>query len=184
MIGFTPFPEIETKNLMLRRLNYDDIDDLFKMRSDPRMNEYTDTRLEENTDETRAYIDRMNKGVDENKWVIWAIKHKQLNKVIGSISIWNINIEQMSGELGYGIIPNYQRQGLMKEALLNVIKYGFKIINLKVLDAYTEENNMRSINLLKRCNFIEVNRVDDKGYFKNRVYHMLVYRLESNNFLK
>ena len=181
MINFTPFPNIETKNFILRKMDYKDIKDLFEMRKDPRMNEYTDTKLEENTDETKAYIDKMNKGVDDNKWIIWAIEHKQSNKVIGSISIWNINMEQMSGDLGYGIIPNYQGQGLMKEALLCAVKYGFSVMNLNSLDAYTEENNIKSIKLLERCNFTEINRVDDEGYFSNRVYHMVVYRLKKGN---
>lgn len=181
MINFTPFPNLETKNLILRKMAYNDINDLFQMRKDPRMNEYTDTKLDENIDETRSYIDRMNKGVDDDKWIIWAIVHKQSNKVIGSICIWNINMEQMCGELGYGIIPDYQGQGLMKEALLSVVEYGFNVMNLTALDAYTEENNLKSINLLEKSNFIEINRVDDEGYFSNRVYHMVVYRLENSN---
>jgi len=44
--------------------------------------------------------------------------------VIGSISIWNINLKQKSAELGYGIIPAYQGLGLMKEALLTAADYG------------------------------------------------------------
>lgn len=181
MINFTPFPSIETKNLMLRRMCHNDINDLFEMRKDPRMSEYTDTKLEEHINETMAYIEKMNKGVDDNKWIIWAIEHKQTKKVIGSISIWNINIEQKSGELGYGIIPDYQGQGLMKESLLSAVQYGFNVMNLTKLDAYTEENNINSIKLLKKCNFILVNRVDDEGYFNKRVYHMMVYRLENHN---
>ena len=50
--------------------------DLFEMRNDPRMSEYIDTKLDETTDETKAYIDKMNKGIDNNKWIIWAIEHK------------------------------------------------------------------------------------------------------------
>lgn len=106
------------------------------------------------------------------------MEHKQSNKVIGSISIWNINREQESGELGYGIIPEYQGHGFMKEALLSVIEYGFNAIRLKSLDAYTEEHNVKSIKLLEKCNFNEINRVDDEGYLNNRVYHMIVYRLQ------
>lgn len=181
MINFTPFPNIETKNLILRRMNYSDIFDLFEMRKDPRMGMHTDTKLEETTDETKAYIDKMNKGVDSNKWIIWAIEYKQSKKVIGSISIWNIDAVQESGELGYGIIPDYQGKGLMKESLLSVVEYGFDVMNLKTLDAYTEENNIKSIKLLDNCNFIEINKVNDEGYFNNRVYHMIVYRLENRN---
>ena len=179
MINFTPFPNIETKNLILRRMNYNDVDDLFTMRKDSKMNKYIDTRLEENIKETKAYIDKMNKGVDCNKWIIWALEHKASKKVVGSICIWNINMEQDNGELGYGIIPNYQGKGLMKEALLSVIEYGFNVMNLKTLDAYTEERNVKSINLLEKCNFIEVSRVNDEGYFNDKIYHMIVFRLVS-----
>lgn len=176
MINFSPFPFRETKNLVLRRMDYNDICDLHEMRKDPRMNEYTDTKPDKNSDETKAYIDKMNKGIDDNKWIIWAIQHKQSNKVIGTMSIWNIDSEQKSAELGYGIIPDYQGKGLMKEALLNIVDYGFNVMNLKELYAYTEENNIKSIKLLERCNFAEVNRVDDEGYFNNRIYHMIVYK--------
>lgn len=180
MIIFNPFPIIETKNLLLRRMELKDEHDIFQMRKDPRMNEYTDSKLDNKLEETKSYIEKMNKGVYENKWIIWGIEHKQSGKVIGSISIWNINIEQESGELGYGIIPDYQNRGLMKEALLSVINYGFKKLKLIVLEAYTEEGNINSIKLLKGCNFSEVKRVDEEGYYSNRIYHMIVFRLENN----
>lgn len=181
MINFSTFPNIETNNLLLRRMNYDDIDDLLAMRRDPRMNAYTDAKLEETTEETRAYIDKMNKGIDENKWIIWAIEHKSSKNVIGSISIWNIELQKKSGELGYGIIPEYQGSGLMKEALLRVVAYGFDVMKLQALEAYTEQSNLNSIKLLEKCNFIETDRVDEEGYFSNRIYHMVVYRLEKSH---
>ena len=180
MLEFTPFPTIETKNLILRRMSYNDIYDLFKMRKDPRMCQHTDSKLERTIDETKAYIQKMNEGVDDNKWIIWAIELESSRKVIGTISIWNINDAGDRGELGYGIIPDYQGRGLMRESLLSVVEYGFKVMNFKILEAYTEEKNIKSIKLLESCNFIEINRVDDEGYFNNRVYHMVVYKLENN----
>jgi ribosomal-protein-alanine N-acetyltransferase len=104
---------------------------------------------------------------------------KLIDSIRKDISIWNINMEQKSGELGYGIIPEFQGNGLMKEALLSVLKYGFDVMNLRCQEAYTEENNIRTIKLLEKCNFIEVNRVIEEGYFNNRVYRMVVYRLEN-----
>ena len=87
--------------------------------------------------------------------------------------------KQEGAELGCGIIPEYQNRGFMKEALLRVVNYGFEVMNLKTLDAYTEEKNMSSIKLLENCNFIEVDRVDDEGYFSERMYHMVVFRLKN-----
>ena len=177
LTNFTPFPIIETKHLLLRRITHGDTNDMFEMRRNPGMYEYLNTKVDQNTEETKAYIDKMNQGIDEDKWVIWAIEHKQSNKVIGTICIWNINKDEECGELGYGIIPNYQGQGLMKESLVSVIEYGFEVMKLKVLEAYTEERNDKSIKLLESCKFVEVTKVEEAGDMNNHVLRMVVFRL-------
>lgn len=175
MVNFTSFPIIETKRLILIRMSYDHIKDLYKMRSDPAMNLYVDVKPDETTSDTKCYIDMMNKGVDENKWIIWAVEYRKTKSIIGTISIWNIDNKNEKGELGYGIIPEYQRKGLMQEALLSILKYGFNIMNLKKLEAYTEKDNVHSIKLLESCNFVLTKQVDEQGYIRNKMFHMLVY---------
>lgn len=39
----------------------------------------------------------------------------------------------------------------MSESLLSVVEYSFNVMNLKTLDAYTEEKNFKSIKLLEGC---------------------------------
>ena len=179
MINFTLFPVIETKKLVLRRFNYDDLQDIYKMRSNPKMIEFTDSKLDESLEETKSYIEKMNKGIDENKWIICAIEYKKSKKAVGLINIWNINLELRSGELGYGIVPEYQNKGLMKEALLSIVDYAFNTMNLKTIEAYTEENNINSIKLLESCRFNEIKRVKEDGYYSNRIYNMIVYEMKS-----
>lgn len=177
MFSFTPFPVIATEKLILRRISSEDQHDLFQMRKDPRMHEHTDTKPDEKLTDTLLYIEKMKQGVAENKWIIWAIEHRSSQKVIGTISVWGLNSEQRSGQLGYGIIPEYQGRGLMKEALLSVIDHSFKVIKLRTLEAYTEEANVASIKLLESCHFKEQKRVEDKGYIQDRIYKMIVYRI-------
>jgi ribosomal-protein-alanine N-acetyltransferase len=141
------------------------------------MYEFLNTKVDTNIDETKIYIDKMNQCIDENKWIIWAIEHKEANKVIGTICILNINKEEASGELGYGIILAYQGKELMKESLVSVIEYGFKVMGLKVMEAYTEEHNEKSVKLLGSCEFVEVNRVDEEGDLNNQVFRMVIFRL-------
>lgn len=178
MSSSSPFPVIETKNLLLRSMTHNDKNDIFQMRKDPRMHDYTDTRPDGNIGETEVYIDKMINGVAEDRWVIWAIEHKESKKVIGSISIWNIDNDQKTAELSYGIIPDYQGRGFMKEALFNIVDYGFNVMKLKSIDAYTEKSNIRSTNLLAKCNFQIIDEVNEQGYSNERIYHMIVYRLE------
>lgn len=124
-ISFNPFPTIESQNLILRRMNHTDANDLFKMRNDERMNEFTDSVNDKNISDTINYINKMNNGIDQSKWIIWAISLKESNKVIGTICIWNLNEEESSGELGYRIMPSFQRRGYMKESLREVLNMDF-----------------------------------------------------------
>jgi len=39
---------------------------MFEMRRDPRMYEYINVKVDENTEETKTYIDKMNRGIDES----------------------------------------------------------------------------------------------------------------------
>jgi ribosomal-protein-alanine N-acetyltransferase len=174
---FEPFPILETKNLILRRIEQNDAHDLYAMRKDSKMHTFTDTKVDGNIDDTIAYMEKMDQGINEKKWIVWALEHKQLKKVMGTISIWNLNKEEKSGELGYGINPAYQGRGLMRESLLSVIEYGFELMNLEKIQAYTEENNRPSISLLEKCNFVEIGRVNEQGYTNNKNFCMIVYQL-------
>lgn len=174
---FQPFPVLETKHLNLIELSDEHTDDFFIMRNDIRMHEFTDTKPDVSIDDTHRYIDKMIHGVNQNKWLIWAIEHKNVKKIIGTISIWNIN--DNCAELGYGIHPDYQGYGYMQEALLEVVHFGLNNLGLKALDAYTEVSNLRSKSLLEKCKFEYMNEVIDKGYNNNRDYKMMGYRIQN-----
>ncbi len=178
-ISWSALPTLETTDLILRRMSQDDAGDLFAMRSDSRMVEHVDMRLDEAVDETKAYIDKMNRGVDEQQWLIWAMEHKKSGRVVGSISLWNIKQDEVSAEFGYGVVPEYQGQSLMKQALQRVIEYAFAVLHFKTLYAYTEERNLRSNKLLERCGFVQVDSIAEEGYYSDRVYRMAAYKLDS-----
>ena len=175
---FDPFPALETERLMLREMTFSDQEDLFAMRADPRMHVYTDTTPDERMEQTGAYIEHMRKGVAENHWIIWAIAQKETNRVIGSVGIWNIDEAKHTAELSYGIAPDYQGKGYIAEALACALAFAFQTMRLAALEAYTEADNTPSLKLLEGLHFAEVDRVDDTSADGNRVYHMIVYRLE------
>jgi [ribosomal protein S5]-alanine N-acetyltransferase len=179
VISFTPFPILEAENLLLRGMSLADKQDIFSMRADTRMHVYTDTKPDATIADTEAYIRKMLAGVEANQWIIWAIEHKPTRKVIGSVSIWHIDEEQLTGELGYGITPDYQSKGLMKEALLRVIDFGFHSMRLHTLLAYTEEENLHSKKLLQRCGFRFTGQIDEPGSRSEKVFRMDIYQLEN-----
>ena len=59
------------------------------------------------------------------------------NSILGTISIWNISREQSKAELGFGLFPGSLGKGIMSEALVKVVEYGFNKMGLKTIEAYT-----------------------------------------------
>ncbi|MEO6328855.1 MAG: GNAT family protein [Ginsengibacter sp.] len=85
---------------------------------------------------------------------------KYHSTLIGTICFWNINKEHYRSEIGYALHPGYQGKGIMQQALIAVLDYGFKTMKLHSIEANVNPCNISSINLLERNNFIR------EGYFK------------------
>lgn len=179
MLPLMNFPELKTNRLLLRNMALSDKEDIFYMQSNPKMSEHTDSRPETELSGTEEYIQRMDAGIKEGKWLIWAIEELEGHKVIGTVCVWNISKDQKIAELGYGLIPEYWGKGLMKEALMAIADFCFKELNFEILDAYTEENNHPSIKLLKSCSFVDVDKVVDEGFYSDRNFTMVVFRLNN-----
>lgn len=172
-------PEIRTERLLLSPLSLNDDLDVFKMRTTAQMIAYTDSKLDESIEETRSYIEKMKKGVEEGKWFIWAIRESGSTRLIGSLSLWNFNDSQTTAELGYGLMPEYQGKGYMKEALKAVIDFAFLTLRLERLEAYTEKDNEASIILLKKLDFQYIETIEEEGYYSSKVFHMAIYKLDN-----
>lgn len=152
-LDFSPFPTLKTNRLLLRKLEMYDDQLIFAYRSNRDNFPFVDLPVYTKIGEARSYIKKMNTGLKNNKWLIWAIADTATNKILGTISIWNISIEEAKAELGFGLFPGNLGKGIMSEALKKVVEYGFQIMGLKTVEAYTNTANLPSRILLKRNNF-------------------------------
>jgi ribosomal-protein-alanine N-acetyltransferase len=99
--------------------------------------------------------------MEDSKWVVWAIEQAESDTFIAIISIWNIDSQKREAELGYGIALEFEGKGFMREALLAAIDYGFRVMQMRALKV--------------------IDKVDDPGYVQDKMFRMLVYRIEAAN---
>ena len=152
-LNFSPFPLLQTERLTLRKINIEDADDIFLLRSDDRVNKFIDRPKAQSLDDAKNFINQIRSRVSNNELLYWAITQKKDSKLIGTIVIWNLSPKDSCAEVGFELLPDFQGQGLMREALIKVIEYGFTQLKLQVLEALPEERNERSIALLEREQF-------------------------------
>ncbi|KMT62875.1 GNAT family N-acetyltransferase [Paenilisteria newyorkensis] len=145
------FPIIQTPRLTLRQLTLADSSAIFALRSNPEVAAFQDRPLQQNLEESAAFIDKINTGIDRETWIFWAITLQETAELIGTACLWNFSEEKTRADLGYELLPTFQGSGYMLEALKPVLDYGFT--QLQQIDGVTHKNNDRSTQLLKKLNF-------------------------------
>ena len=152
-INFNPFPTLTTERLILRKLSPDDVNEIFYLRSDKHINKYLDRPKATSIEDANNFINKTNHAIENNECIDWAITFKNDSGLIGSICLWNFSIEDNKAEVGYELLPDFQGKGIAQEALSAVIIFGFDVMKLKTIEAYTHKENLQSTKLLEKFNF-------------------------------
>ena len=163
--AFHPFPELKTDRLLLRRITMDDAAAVLFLRSDKDVMRFIDREPAKSLKDAEDFIKRINKDIDDNVVIQWAITlMDNPGKLIGTICLWQFQQEHYRAETGYVLMPDQWRKGIMKEALLKVLDYGFKTLGLHSIEAQISPGNSASAALLESTGFTR------EGYFKEDFY--------------
>lgn len=166
MTSFTPFPCLATERLCLRQLKIEDDNEIFFFRSDERVNKYLVAPIAQSIEDAREFIHKIDAVVSNNESIYWGIAPKNDHRLIGTICLWNISLEENTAEIGYVLHPDCQGQGLMQEAIHKVTEYGFEVMKLRAIEAVLDPANERSISSLKRIGFFYQGKLDDAVTYK------------------
>jgi ribosomal-protein-alanine N-acetyltransferase len=174
---FTPFPVLETERLLLRQLRSDDAADVFIMRSDPDVMRYIPRPLAATIDDAAALIQIVNDFIEKGEKINWAITAKSTGKVVGMIGYVNTKPEHFRAEVGYSLSKAFHRQGIMREALTRVLRYGFEQMNLHSVEAITDAENIASRELLIAVGFEQEAFFKEDFYFNGQFRNSIHYGL-------
>jgi ribosomal-protein-alanine N-acetyltransferase len=164
------FPKLKTERLLLRQLTESDDQVILFLRSDQTVNAHV-TRTKTNTiEEAISFINKINKGIDEQNWLLWGITIKNNPKLIGTICLWNFSEDRKTAEVGYDLHPEFYKQGIMNEALKNILNYGFEVLKLDTIEAFTHRDNEASKKLLIRNNFYHIEHRKDSNNEDNIIF--------------
>lgn len=176
-INFTPFPGLETERLRFRQLIPEDQGEVYKLRSNERVNQFLTRNQYKTIEEAGAFINKINRNINNNDSIYWAIALKNDNKLIGAICLWNIQPENYRAEIGYELNPDFWGKGIMKEAIPKVIEYGFETLKLHSLEANLDPGNSRSVILLEKNGFVKEGHFKESTYFNGKFSDRAVYSL-------
>ena len=172
--NFKPFPVLKTERLTLRQLVSSDANEIFALRSDENVNKYLDRKPSKSIDDAKIFIQTINENIQRNNSIYWAItlSVSDTDKLIGTICLFDFSDDNLKGEIGYELLPDFQGKGIMQEATSKVIDFGIQHIGLISIEAYTHSENQSSTRLLEKFNFKKHSAGDN---------NFMIFKLTSNS---
>jgi ribosomal-protein-alanine N-acetyltransferase len=176
LLNFTPFPELKTPRLLLRKLEKTDANEIFFLRSNENVLRYLGKEPAKTIAEAEEFISKINKAVDENESILWGITFlNDPSVVIGTICLWNFQKENYRSEIGYILHPNHWRKGIMKEAINSVVDYGFSVLGLHSIEALLSSENITSSSVLESTGFVKEAHLKESFYFNGEFSDTAIY---------
>lgn len=179
--NFTPFPVLETENLILRQIAQSDDQEVFQIRSDAQTMQYIPRPLAKTIEDAQKFIIDGTAGIEKNDLINWAIAKKEDNKLIGMIGFFRLQPENFRGEIGYILNPNFHRKGIMKEALDKALEYGFEVLNFHSIEAVIDPRNSGSEKLLQKAGFLKEAHFKENFFYKDEFLDTVIYSLLKKN---
>ena len=167
---FESFPELNTQRLLLRQITQEDDSSLLEVLSD----EDTCKYLTHNAVNDIANIQRMITGIkrffDEKQRIRWGIAQKQDNSIIGHCGYFDIDKANCCAEISYCLKSGSWGQGIMTEALEEMLRFGFEEYGLNRIVAKVMKDNVGSVKVLQKLGFVQEGILRENLY-KNGQFH-------------
>ena len=176
-VNFHPFHNLETERLILRRVDNNDYKEVLSLRSNPETMKYIPRPLLKNEDDALAHILMIETKIQNNEGINWAITIKGDPKLVGVIGHYRIQLENYRAEIGYMILPEFNGQGIVTEAVKEVVKYGFEIMKLHSIEAVIDPDNVASANVLKKNGFVKEAHLKENEFHEGRFYDSVIYSI-------
>lgn len=179
---FIPFPVLETERLLLRRVDFNDVKEVFDLRSNPETMKYIPRPLLQTTEEALEHIALIDAKIENNEGINWAITLKGCSRLLGVIGHYRIRPEHFRAEIGYMLLPEFQGRGIITEAITKVLEYGFEVMQLHSIEAIIDPENEASAKVLEKNNFVKEAHLKENEFYNGKFIDSVIYsRLNKQN---
>ncbi|MGL2966075.1 GNAT family N-acetyltransferase [Flavobacterium sp. XGLA_31] len=181
-INFHPFQNLETKRLLLRRIDENDVDEILALRGNSETMKYIPRPLAKTKEDALQHIAMINEKIEDNTGINWGITIKGNLKIIGIIGHYRIQPENHRAEIGYMSLPETYGKGYITEAIKAVVKYGFEQMNLHSVEAVIDPDNIASEKVLLKNGFVKEAHILENELWDGKFWDTVIYSLLRRNF--
>ncbi|MGY4495357.1 GNAT family N-acetyltransferase [Pseudomonas sp. TE3610] len=165
-------PTLTTPRLYLTPLSPEQAARLAELGDDPMVMAYTANMPSPYTTQAaQAFIQRSAQAVRDDENYVFGI-HLRNDELIGVINL-RPSLRHRSGHLGYWIGAAYRNQGLMTEAVAQLMEFAFQTLELHRVHTACMAVNVASARVLEKAG-LEREGCSRQAFFKDGVFHDLL----------
>ena len=144
--------ELETKRLILRKFKKDDVEYMFKnWANNSQVTKYLTWPPHKDINDTKTYIEKVITEYGNPDNYNWAIELKEINQVIGSISVVSKNKNLKIVHIGYCIGEKWWNRGITTEAFRKLIRFFFEDVKINRIESRHDPKNISSGKVMLKC---------------------------------
>jgi len=146
-------PTLKGRKINLRRVHKSDAESIYKHAGDEEISRYTFLPNPYRLDDAYRFIAVTHTALRAKKAFNFGIEYKEEKEIIGMISLEHVNFQHLFAETGYWLGRKYWSQGIAREALQLVLKFGFEQLKLNRIYARVMHPNIASARVLEKTGF-------------------------------
>lgn len=171
------FPHLQTERLRLRPIMASDAPALFAIHSDIEWMRWYG--IEPATDISQAYqlAELFASWFHAGTGFRWGLERHEDRRLIGTCGLFRWNKSWRNCVIGYEILRECHGRGYMREALAEVLDYGFNAMHLHRIQAEMHPDNRASIGLATRLGFRFEGVHREQAFWCGRYHDLQCYSL-------
>lgn len=172
------FPVLETPRLLLRETLLADAPVLFSIHADadamrwfgtePLPDEHAAQQVIEGWATARTLA---------NPGVRWGLERRSDGRLIGTCGLFRWNRNWRACMVGYELAREAWGQGFMREALLAVMGFGFRQMQLNRIEAQVHPENAASLKLVAGLGFVQEGLLREAGWWGGQAQDLIQFSL-------
>lgn len=173
------FPQLVTPRLVLREITLDDAEFWVRNFSDPDVVELTAWEPPRDLEGAQAEImEFCIRPFRESTGIRWGISFRDRPALIGTLGYhqW-VREGAQRARMGYDLLREHRRQGIMTEAMRAAVAYGFTTMGLHRIEVLVDPVNSASLRLAERLGFHREGVLRENTYFRGRFIDDVIFSL-------
>lgn len=170
-------PIISTPRVVLRWISEDDIDSLYEIFSNHHVMRYWSSGPLPDRQAAADLQREIAEGNENETMFKWGLALRDSNTIIGTTTLFNLNLDNGRAELGYAMSHAHWGKGYMNEALNALVSHAFEAMDLRRLEADVDPRNAASIRVLEKLGFQREGFLRERWHVNGEIQDAFFYGL-------